>query len=139
MRSIPGYGLITTMALYAEIADVARFPNLETIVSYFGMDPTQDQSGESLTDKHRISKEGRSYVRGLLDEAAWVHVRTCPHSDITCAYVRLAERKGKPVAILATARRLLRTAVTLWKEDRDFTMNGPATSAAPLAGPQAKA
>jgi transposase len=139
MRSTPGIGLHTSMALYAEIGDVARFANLEEIVSYFGLDPILDQSGDHVKDKHRISKEGRPYIRGMMAEATWVHVRTCPDSDLSRKYRETAARKGKPTAIMGTARRLLRTTVTLWKEDRDFTLNGSATSASPLAGRQAHA
>lgn len=136
MRSPPGIGLHTSMSLYAEIGEVDRFPNLEEVVSYFGLDPIHDQSGESVKDKHRISKEGRSYVRGLLTEAAWMHVRLCPDSDLSRKYHEAVARKGKQTAIMGTARRLLRTAVTLWKEDRDFTLNGPVNPAPTLAGPQ---
>jgi transposase len=137
MTSITGIGTITGLALYVEIVDPKRFPSAEAVVGYFGLDPVKDQSGDSEWDKHRISKEGRGYIRGLLVQAAWTHVTKCPESDISEKYYELAKKRGKQKAIVATARRLLRTAYTLWKEDRDFAINGPAVPG--LAGAQAQA
>lgn len=136
MSSIPGIGTTIAMALYVEVGDPARFQSAENLVGFFGLDPLKDQSGDSEWDKHRLSKEGRAYIRGLLVQAAWVHVTRCPDSDLTKKYEQLAARKGKQKAIVATARRLLKTAFTLWKEDRDFTINGPAVQR--LAGTHAQ-
>ena len=134
MTSIPGIGTTIGLALYVEIVDPGRFHRAENVVAFFGLDPLKDQSGDSEWDKHRLSKEGRAYIRGLLVQAAWIHVTRCPESDLAKKYVQLAARKGKQKAIVATARRLLKTAFTLWKENRDFRINGPVVHG--LAGTQ---
>lgn len=137
MMTIPGVGPTVGLALFVEIGDISRFPNVETVVSYFGLDPVKEQSGDGEVDLHTISKEGRSYIRGLLVQAAWTHVRVCPESDLGKKYRDLRERKEPQVAIVATARRLLRVAAILWKDNRDFAITGPAERA--LAGSQVSA
>jgi len=66
------------------------------------------QSGETNRGG-RITKEGRSDLRGVLVEAAWVAVEHHPHWK--AQFERLAARIGKQMAIVAIARKLL---VTIW-------------------------
>lgn len=132
LRSVPGFGPIVALALHVEIGDVNRFTSAEALVSYFGLDPVHSGTAGKTWDEHRISKKGLGYVRGLLAQAAWTHVRVCKKSDITLAYHDLVEKKGKePVeAIMAVARKLVKTAYWLLKEQREFELSGPVRLAA---------
>lgn len=126
LRSIPGIGALTGLALHVEIQDINRFHNAEALVSYFGLDPVIKQSGNDRWHAHRISKQGRAYIRGLLTQAAWVHTIHADDSSLTATYHRLRERKGKQIAIVALARRLLKVAYHVLDKDRDFQPNPPA-------------
>lgn len=125
LRSIPGIGALTALALHVEIQDINRFHNAEALVSYFGLDPVIKQSGNDRWHAHRISKQGRAYIRGLLNQAAWVHTNRAKASSLTATFKRLKERKGHQIAIVATARRLLKVAYHVLDKDRDFEMTPP--------------
>jgi len=130
LQSVPGFGPIITLALYTQIVDITRFDRAEQLVRYMGLDPVHGSSGDSHWDGHRISKKGTSFIRGLLAQGAWSHVTFCPDSDISVNYRRLVLRgKSKQQALMMVMRRLVKTSFWLLKENRDFTMNGPARSA----------
>lgn len=126
LQSIPGFGDIVAPAFFARVGDIRRFPDGHALVTYLGMNPKWSQSGERAKDLHRITKTGDAYLRGLLTQAAWVHVARAD-SDITSAYTRLVDERGKGsmVAIGGVARKLVLAAHRVWSEDRDFTLTRP--------------
>lgn len=122
LRTIPGFGPLVALTIYAEAGDIRRFPDADRFAAYFGLVPTEDQSGD-VTKRGRITKKGSSLARWLLGQAAWVHVRRAPTSSITKDYKRLS-KKGKKKAITMVARKLAKVAYHVLKENRDFTLNG---------------
>lgn len=128
LQSIPGFGNLIALAFHVETGPVTRFPKASRLVNYFGLDPTGHQSGDTYVDHHQISRKGRSYLRGLMTQAAWAHVRSCPESDVTKKYRRLANERGKlkGEAITAVAAHLVRVAWTVLTDKRAFTINRPA-------------
>lgn len=106
LMTIPGVGHYSALLITAEIADIDRFPNPEALHSYAGLVPSVEQSGNH-TKHGSITKEGRPLLRWVLIECAWMHVMHAPNSRLVRFYRRLARRKGKPVALVATARKLL--------------------------------
>lgn len=139
LRTIPGFGPVIALAFHVETGPVERFRRARNLVSYYGLDPTGAQSGDTYVDHHRISGKGRAYLRGLMVQAAWIHVQKCPDSDLTAKYRRLAHDRGKVKgkAILAVAAHLVRVAWTILREDRPFTLTPPARAATcrdPLSG-----
>ena len=130
MRSIKGIGPVIGLALYTEIDTIHRFDRAEQLVRYFGLDPLHGSSGDTHWDAHRISKKGVSYIRGLLAQGAWTHVTRCPDSDIAQNYARLVRRgKTKQQALMMVMRRMVKAVYWMLKEEREFTINGPARSA----------
>ena len=69
LRTIPGVGARTAEALVAYIDDPARFGRSKQVGSYFGLVPSQDQSGNTNRLGH-ITREGPGTVRKVLTEAA---------------------------------------------------------------------
>ncbi len=70
----PGVGPITALAFVLTIGEVARFRRGKQVASYLGLIPSEHSSG----GKQRlgaISKQGNSFVRMLLVEAAQTAVR----------------------------------------------------------------
>lgn len=123
LATVPGFGTFTAASLMAEIGDVTRFPNADALASYFGIVPSESQSRETTIRGH-ITRRGSGLVRGLLNQAAWNHVRTCPESSFTKQYKRLSKRIGKKRAIVAVERKLVKCAFWMLKENRGFKMNG---------------
>jgi len=104
LMSIPGVGYYTALLVKAEIGEVSRFPFKERMASYSGLVPSTKSSG-GVTRHGRITREGSRWLRWALVEAALVHLRY--DTPVTRAYHRIAERRGRKTARVASARMLL--------------------------------
>ncbi len=114
IRSVPGFGDISTITISTEIASFLRFRNEKTIFSYVGLTPSEHSSGE-----HRrlgnISRQGSSRLRHVLTEAAWRAIKQ--DSSLGEAFFRIAARRGKKKAIVAIARKLVgRIRACVWND-----------------------
>ena len=69
LRSIPGVGARTAEAVAAFIDDPHRFRDAKAVGRYFGLVPSQDQSGDRNRLGH-ITREGPAVVRQLVAEAS---------------------------------------------------------------------
>ncbi len=110
LATIPGVGYYTALTAVAEIGDVRRFPDSDSLVSWAGLAPRVRQSG-SVLRIGSISKEGSSILRWTLVEAVHSHRRHCPDKDACrlCRFHhRIARRRGKGKAAVAGAAKLLR-------------------------------
>jgi transposase len=65
----PGVGRIVALAFALTVGPVHRFPNSKHLVSYLGLNPTENSSG-GRQKFGRISKQGNRLMRSLLVEAA---------------------------------------------------------------------
>jgi len=106
LMTIPGVGYFSALAISAEIGDIKRFPSAEKLCSYVGLVPSLRQSGAAVR-LGRITKQGSALLRWVLVECAWMHFRYAENSRLTKFFWRIAKRKGKAVAVTATARKLL--------------------------------
>jgi len=112
LQTLPGVGLYTAMTLVAEIGDVARFPTARKLAAWSGLTPRVRNSDQTV--RHgSISKAGSPFVRWVLTEAAQV-AKTKPMFEPT--YESIRQRRGKHVATIAIARRLLTQSFHILKE-----------------------
>src|SRR6202158_2584478 len=88
----PGVGPVTALAFALTLGPAERFRRGKQVGSYFGLIPSEHSSGGKQRLGH-ISKQGSSFVRGLLVEAAQSAVRHEP--QMRREYQRLAERKWR--------------------------------------------
>jgi hypothetical protein len=135
--TIPGIGAITALALVAVIGDVTRFPSPRQLVGYLGLDPRVRQSGEKAARHGHISRAGQAHARGLLVEAAHVAIRT--PGPLRAFHARVAARRGKQVALCATARKLAVLAWHLLSNDEDYRYGAPTITQRKLRTLQRKA
>ena len=115
LRSIPGVGVRTAEAVAAFIDDPHRFPDAKAVGRYFGLVPSQDQSGDRNRLGH-ITREGPAVVRQLLAEATWQAVRRSPTVRAYFERVRRDDPQRKKVALVATAHYLVRVMWALLKQ-----------------------
>jgi transposase len=104
MEHQAGVGPITALAVVLTLGPVERFASARKVASYVGLVPAEYSSGARQRLGH-ISKQGNCFLRWLLVEAATVAVRHDP--DLKRTYWRLLERRGKSIAKIAVARKLL--------------------------------
>jgi transposase len=107
LRCLRGIDTLSAVGLCAEIGDFERFARAEQLMSYIGLVPCENTTGQQRR-LGAITKTGSGHARRLLVEAAW-HYRKRPAVGKT-----LAERQaGQPAEAVAIAwsaqRRLNRT------------------------------
>ena len=115
-----GVGPVTALAFVLTIGPVSRFQRSKQVVSYLGLNPSEESSG----GKQRlgsISKQGNSMMRHLLVEAAQTASKFDP--ELRRYYQRLKFRRGHSgVAKVAIARKL---AVRLYWKLREAAQSVP--------------
>lgn len=128
LMSIPGIDFTVAECLYSTLGDISRFPTADQTAAYVGLVPSTYQSGETCYHG-RITKQGRAHARWLLVQAAQ-HLSLHP-GPLGVSFRRLAKRKNRNVAVVATARKIVTIA---WHM---LTRNEPYRYAIPKAS-QAK-
>ena len=99
----PGVGPITSMAFVLTMGDVKRFQRGKQVASYLGLIPREHSSGGHQR-LGSISKQGNTFLRMLLVEAAQGAVRCDP--GFRNEYLHRCHSKPKGVAKVAAARKL---------------------------------
>src|SRR6266536_2788566 len=112
LTTLPGVGQFTALMMLAEIGDITRFPSARKLASWAGLTPTV--RGSDLTVRHgHISKQGSAWLRWVLNQAAQTARRS---PEFAAAYAAIARRRGKKIATIAIARKLLTRAYHLLAE-----------------------
>jgi transposase len=117
LRTHPGIGLLTSLCLVHTLQPVSRFRNTRKVAAYAGFDPVERSSAERKCFLG-ISKAGSRVLRFLLVEAAHTAIRK--DEDLKRFYKRLAERRGRPKAKVAAARKLLIRAFIMLRDEIDY-------------------
>jgi len=98
-----GVGSLTALAFVLTVGPVERFPNSRKVVSYLGLNPSEDSTGGHQRLGH-ISKQGNEMMRWLLVEAG--HVASQCDPEWKRRYLRLKFKRGAKIAKVALARLL---------------------------------
>jgi transposase len=99
----PGVGPVTSLAFVLTMGDVSRFQRGKQVASYLGLIPREYSSGGHQR-LGPISKQGNTFLRMLLVEAAQIAVRHDP--GFRNEYLHRCHTKAKGVAKVAAARKL---------------------------------
>ena len=121
----PGVGPVTALAFVLTIGPVERFQKSRKLVSYLGLNPSEESSG-GRQRLGAISKQGNTMLRFLLVEAA--QTASIYDPELRRDYHRLKFRRGSGVAKVAIARKL---AVRLYWKLREAAQPVPP---APMQG-----
>lgn len=123
LMTIPGVGETIAPVILAELGtDMTQFPTPADAASWAGLCPGNNESaGRSLGGKVR---KGNRHLRAALGEAAFAASHT-KNTYLAESYRRLERRRGKPRAIVATARKILEAAWYVLTNDVDYRDLGP--------------
>jgi transposase len=123
LDSIPGVGRTVAEVLVAEIgADVRRFPTAAHLAAWAGLAPGNNESaGKRKSGKTR---KGSPWLRAALVEAAQAAARS-KKTALGAYYRRIAARRGRKRAAVATAHRILELAYHLLTDRADYREPGP--------------
>lgn len=103
-QSVPGIGKLSARILANELGDMRQFSNEKKLFSYTGLTLREHTSG----DKKRlgsISRQGKSVLRKILVEAAWVAIKK--DKNLKSIFEAITKRAGAKRAIIGIARRLV--------------------------------
>jgi transposase len=120
LMTAPGIGPVIAASFVSVIDDAKRFRSPHQVESYVGLVPSEDSSG----GKRRlgaISKKGNPYLRSLLIEGAWVILQKADSKDPLRLWAdAVAERRGRKVAVIALARRLVGVLWAMWRDSKPY-------------------
>jgi transposase len=135
LRTHPGLGLLSSLGIVHTLIPVTRFPNARKVAAYGGFDPME----RSSADKKRylgISKAGSRLLRFLLIEATQTAVKG--DADLKRFYRRLEQRRGRPKAKVAVARKLLIRSYIMLRDEINYAEFQQRAVAARLARENAR-
>jgi transposase len=102
IQALPGVGPVLAAVLVAEIGDASRFAGPDKLCCWAGMTPRHRES-DKVIHKGHISKQGSRLVRWAVVEA----IQRKTTNKIAADRDRIEERRGKNIAKVAAARKLL--------------------------------
>ncbi|WFU71461.1 IS110 family transposase [Bradyrhizobium sp. CB2312] len=124
LMTLPGVDMTVASGVAAAVGDIRRFADPTRLVSYLGLNPSVRQSGEGSAYHGRITKQGRGQARGMLVEAAWAVARS--PGPLRAFFRRVASRRGKHIAAVATARKLAMIIWHMLTKSTDYIWTRPA-------------
>lgn len=129
LQTAPMVGPVTAVAIVAALDTPTRFASAAHVTSYLGLVPREDSSGERQRRGH-VTRSAHPAVRALLVQTAWrVWRSTAPPLGALRAWAQqVAARRGKRLAIVGLARRLMRILFAMWRDDRPFLAGAVASA-----------
>jgi len=124
LLSMPGVGLITALMVLAELGDIDRFTCRGAVSNYAALVPAVRESNGKRSGSGRLARGGNRHLRHVLVEAAWRAYQKVPAYQ--AIFERIAIRRGKSIAIVAVARRMLEDSWTMLKRREPFRYARPA-------------
>lgn len=96
LQTIPGIGIHSAAVILSEIGDFSLFQKPKQLAAYFGLDPSERQSGTFRSSRNKLSKRGSHYVRAMLNMAAHNSVyRTKNHQQGNLALAEFYEKSAR--------------------------------------------
>lgn len=117
--SMPGIGHIAALVLLGYLGDGKRFSHAKQVPYYAGLVPRVDCSGD--TNRYgSITKQGCRPMRAVMVPAAWALLRSKEGGSLKAKFDELAKRRGKGIAIVAIARKMLEYIHVMVSNDEPF-------------------
>jgi hypothetical protein len=131
LRTIPGIGEFTAIVLLAEMGDPAAFAKPKQLVSFFGLDPSERQSGKFRGTKNKISKRGSGFARSALNMIAHNCVHNHPKTGVPGNpvlaeyYEKKCAAKLKKVAMCAVMHKIVNIVFAVLRDQKPFVLRDP--------------
>jgi transposase len=119
--TVPGLGPVFTAGIVAELGDVRRFEDEESVAKFAGLTWRRHQSGEFEGEDRPLTKTGNAYLRYYLVEGANSVRLKCP--EFRSYYDRKfaeATRHHHRRALVLTARKLVRLVDSLLRSGQIY-------------------
>lgn len=130
LMTLPGVDVAVAESLVASLGDFTRFKTGDKAAAYLGLVPSTKQSADHCYHGP-ITKQGRAHARWLMVQAAQ-HVGSHP-GPLGVFFRRLAHKKGRNVAVVAVARKLVVVAWNMLTKNEPYRYALPRTVEAKLS------
>ncbi len=110
LRCLRGIDTLSAVGLAVEVGDFHRFEHPSLLMSYLGLVPSEQSTGETRRQGH-ITKSGSRHARRLLVEAAW-HYRRPPRLGSTLE----RRQHGQDQAVIAIAWKAQQRLHRVWRQ-----------------------
>ena len=123
LRTAPGVGPVVAACYVLTLGNPEAMETNRQAGAYLGLRPRQQQSGDS-NPQCGITKTGNTYLRSLLVQSAqYILGRHGADSELRRWGLKLAAsggKRGKKRAIVAVARKLAVTLLSMWRNRKKF-------------------
>jgi transposase len=121
LESIPGIGKLSSRTLLGALDEASRFDNKKAAAKYGALTPTIYQSG-NVTHLGHIGRNGRHEIRRVLLQCAHTvaRMKNFESKPLREFFERIHKRRGKKIAVVALARKLLTIAYGVLKAGTYF-------------------
>jgi len=121
LESIPGIGKLSSRTLLGALDEASRFDNKKAAAKYGALTPTVYQSG-NVTHLGHIGRNGRHEIRRVLLQCAHTvaRMKNFDSKPLREFFERIHKRRGKKIAVVALARKLLTIAYGVLKAETYF-------------------
>jgi len=118
LRSIPGIGLLTAMAIVTEVWEMERFKSLDKLSSFVGIVP--DTSSSDTKERVKgLTRRANTELRRLLIQASWVASGRCKYLG---SIYQKNKKKKEQKAIIKVARKLLSIIRAVWNKGEKYSI-----------------
>jgi len=116
IKTVPAIGDFSARVLFSALITAKRFENKKKVANYGALTPTIYQSG-GVTNLGHINRDGRGEIRRVLLQCAHTvaRMKSAESRPLREFFERIEKKRGKKVAVIALARKLLTTVYGVWK------------------------
>lgn len=118
LQTIPGVSVEQAALILAELGDVSRFPTVDKVVAFAGLDPKVRESGR-WKGKRKLSKKGSPTLRAVLYRTAM----GCRFKNpvVGAEYERMrSEGRSYKEALVSASRKLLKVVYAVLRDRKPF-------------------
>lgn len=130
LQSIPGIGSHSAALLLGEIGDISLFKKPKQLAAYFGLDPTERQSGSFRGTKNKLSKRGSPYARaalhmGVVNSICKRGKDSAANPVLLSYYEKKCKNKPAKVAQAASMHKLVFIVFAVLRDQKPFELKTP--------------
>ena len=130
LQTIPGVGPHSASLIMAEIGDISLFKKPKQLAAYFGLDPSERQSGTFRGTKNKLSKRGSPYARAALHmavvNAVFRHANAPAANPVLSGYYEnKCKTKPAKVALAASMHKLIFIIFAVLRDQKPFELRTP--------------
>lgn len=130
LKTIPGIADYSAAVILSEIGDSSIFKKPKQLVAFFGLDPSQNQSGKFNGTKNKISKRGSPHLRAVVNIIAVCNISSRKNgtyvNPITADYYEnKCKSKPKKIAHCAVMHKMVNIIFAVLRDQKAFEFCTP--------------